>query len=195
MGWENFMLAATDPTLLAGLKSFQADLSSLPAEINLSPARVAGYVAFGVAAIYAAGLLAVYLDNHPLTGSHRIVALAALAPLALLLVCGWSILTTQRSALFGRLDVIVTEADGSHWRARYADMLGIRHHEIIREGRYDATRFQIIELVSGDGARTLPLYVRGGAWAGQSQLEAYAQLLRVPVIETKRDVREFRGKR
>lgn len=195
MGWQNFMIAATDPTLLAGLKPFQVDLTSLPAEVNLSPARIAGYVALGIAAVYAAGMFAAYLDNQPLIGNKRFVALAALVPLVLLLICGWSVLTTQRTALFGRLDVAVTEPDGSQWRTKYEEMLGIRHHEIVRHGRYDATRFQIIELVHGDGVKVLPLYVRGGTWSGQSQLEAYAQLLRVPVIETRRDVREYQGKR
>lgn len=190
MGWSRFRMRSGDPTLLAGLRPFQADLAALPVEVDLSPSRMAGYASLAGAGLFAAGLALFVIRNRPLEGAALYAALAALLPVALLLLQAWSVLATRRIVLFGPLDVRVTEADGEEWRARYQDMAGVRRLEIAQAARNGTTLHQIIELVNREGTRTLPLYVRRGAWAGQAELELYAARLGVPILP---DVRRMRG--
>ncbi|HMM13271.1 MAG TPA: hypothetical protein PKA57_01485 [Parvibaculum sp.] len=190
MSWRRFRMRSSDPTLLAGFRPFQADLTALPVEVDLSPSRAAGYASLAGAGLFAAGLALFVIRNQPLEGTALYAALAALLPVVLLLLQAWSVLATRRIALFGPLDVRVTEADGEEWRARYQDMAGVRRLEIAQVARNGTTLHQIIELVDRDGTKTLPLYVRRGAWSGQAELELYAARLGVPILS---DVRRMRG--
>ncbi len=166
-----------------------ADLSNLPAEIPLVPARMLAIFLILIGLIWLAITSGIVF---PIFASERsadlgLWAMAILFPLigVGMLLFGLFQLSISRALNISRTEIGFTKRSmlgTTGWREPLSRYQGVRHYtrEIKRED--SSNYFQIIELAHSDKSRTVPLYVQPGMTKPRAKIEDYAAALDLPVI-------------
>lgn len=167
-----------------------ADLSVLPVTVPLPTPRgqSLSLIIFSVIwlVITAAIILPAVIgqvDDEPVLWIFLVVF-----PAIGLLVLGIGIrgYATKRSLTISRTSVKFSEKTWFgrllEWEEPRSAYDGVRHEtRIVRRNKKSYT-YQVIELVHPSDRRTVPLYVKRGSMVPRSQLEAYAEILEVPIL-------------
>lgn len=185
MNWRRLAFKEVKISSLSWLIPFTVDLKTRPVKIDLSPSKALLFAIPAMSIFFAYGTWGYYFDDWH--SKHEWVYAVA-CPIALLgsIYHVLRFAFTHRSVTFGHLDVEVSEPDGTQWRAKYSEFLGVRHRLLVKAGFF-IPRSHAIELVHPDAEKNLPLFFENYDWAGQARLEQYAELLGVPVLEDLED--------
>jgi hypothetical protein len=166
-----------------------ADLSRLPAEVPLVPARMLAVFLILIGSIWLAIVSGIVF---PIFLSERTAdigtwAMAISFPLVGvgMLLFGIFQLGITRSLNISRTNIGFKERSllgTKSWQEPLSRYQGVRHYarEIKREE--SSNFFQIIELAHPDEGRTVPLYVQPGMTMPRAKIEDYASALDLPVL-------------
>ncbi len=166
-----------------------ADLSSLPAEISLVPARMLAIFLILIGSIWLAITSGIIF---PIFAGERsadfgIWAMTISFPLIGIgmLLFGLFQLSISRSLKISRTNVGFRERSflgTTSWREPLSRYQGVRHYTRRIERENATMVFQIIELAHPDKSRTVPLYVQPGMTTPRAKIEEYASALDLPVL-------------
>lgn len=205
-GWLNPLRSKETLTLVAAhslylfrhynrFGEFRVDVSTLPMRKKIAPGEGIALAIIVFISIYAAANLYNFSVHRglPYYGVRFFygVSLAQIFywltfPAAFAIGYIINFLIRYRAVTFERLDLAVTEPDGTTWRSGYRQFLGIRERVAtfsVRPGWiwHDAP-FKIVELVHPDTERSILLFACVLATSDEAPTKKYAEAFRLPVL-------------
>ena len=164
----------------------QADLSTLPQTIDLSPSRAgaimlilfgAGWTVFTLKLVSEAdgaeGVAFAFTLLFPLVGLGMVLG-------------GLATLYRRRKATFNGdgVEVEGRKLTGSEsWYEPYGAYKGVLHRQKVVKRKNRSTTYQIVELLHDDPDKCVPLYVKPTSKVPRAEWEAYAERLKLPALE------------